>query len=163
MGETPRLEPKGSTPGISRLLDEIETKFQRLSPISMTAIPMELPVKLPVKNPRWWPQNFKYVYLISLHTWEQRNSNGYTYVFRTQLLWQSFTTKREETGSGKSKMAVNKLQIRISRSTCIQDSNKIPTAIGYLGFRARAIRLTTDRLPDVRISWESKMAVIRRK
>ena len=130
-------------------------------------------------------------------------------VFRTQLLWQNFTTKQETTGSGKSKMTVFKLKIRISRSPCIQDSNKIPTAIGYLCFRGRATRLdygidcptlglvvnrrwrpiagsrngiacvhdsieilttilmflelgnTTRlhrRLPDVWISWESKMA-----
>jgi len=33
-------------PCISRLLDQIETKFQQLPPFSMTAIPMELSVKL---------------------------------------------------------------------------------------------------------------------
>jgi len=33
-------------PGITRLLDEIETKFQLLPHISMTAIPMELPENL---------------------------------------------------------------------------------------------------------------------
>ena len=35
--------------GISRLLDEIETQFQRLPPppISMTAIPMEVPAEVP--------------------------------------------------------------------------------------------------------------------
>jgi len=40
-------------PGISRLLDEIEAKFQRLPPFSMTAIPMELLVKLSVVNGNW--------------------------------------------------------------------------------------------------------------
>jgi len=39
-----------NTPGKIRLLDEIETKFQRLPPLSMTAIPMELPVSLPNKT-----------------------------------------------------------------------------------------------------------------
>jgi len=37
---------RNQLPGVSRLLDEIETKFQRLPPIFMTAIPMELLVKL---------------------------------------------------------------------------------------------------------------------
>jgi len=36
----------GKNTGISRLLDEIETKFQQQPQLSMTAIPMELSVKL---------------------------------------------------------------------------------------------------------------------
>ena len=36
------------------------------------------------KNPRWWPLNFKCMYL-RLYTRWQRNSNGYTYVFEVQL------------------------------------------------------------------------------
>ena len=35
-------------------------------------------------NPRWWPPNFKCMYLRS-QTRYQRNSNGYTYVFWIQL------------------------------------------------------------------------------
>ena len=68
--------------GISRLLDEIETQFQRLPPppISMTAIPMEVPAEL-----------------------------------------------ADATGSGKSKMAASKLQIRRSQLV-----HKIPMEFQWL-------------------------------
>ena len=101
MGETPRLEPYISNIGLyPRHISTSRRDRKKIPtaiPISMTVIPMELPVKLP------------------------------------------------DATSGKSKMVASKLQIRLSRSACIQDSNDIPTAMGYLCFRGRATRLDSCR------------------
>jgi len=72
-----------SVPGISRLLDEIETKFQRLLPIfddghSNGTIGETVRCDRRWKK-RWRPLNFQNVYL-SFYTRYQRNSNGYIYV-----------------------------------------------------------------------------------
>ena len=51
------------------------------------------------KNPRWWPLNFKCMYLRFQTKRYRRNSNGYTYTFWGLVIqrdwWESCTTKEE--------------------------------------------------------------------
>ena len=78
---------------VSQLVDEIGTKFQRLTvltpyfwgPASQWQQPECCPTKPEVGSPRWRPLNRKYLDL-SLQLGQERNANGYTLVFGVQEL-----------------------------------------------------------------------------
>jgi len=74
---------------VSPFPDNLSTKFQRLYLCCRRPTfhwdPWEYyATKLDWKNPRWWPLNFKCIFL-HYQTINQWNSNGYTYVFGVRL------------------------------------------------------------------------------